>query len=1059
MSDFLDSKETSLDTVAYICELLMFSLKYLSLKESSELLQIIFNVLQIRVISKTELISKSYCFTNLNLQQMFLKLLKSFIEYLPIHHQQTKKKNDQIQSTSSSSSASSTNVNLNVLIETFNNEMKIDDDDDAQSYIKFLSQLHEIIQQLKPKSNDIIGLPLYYQTLSALIISLHSFDKQYAIKRSVSVITQILDGFESNKSRIVQSSMQSIIDILQTIVSKSLINQTLNHSESELQSIIVMIEPLLGHKYRQCWMFVFDLCSKLFQIFQTIGFPLLTNILLEVSELRCLQQPVFVSHLEDVIAQSIRYSGVQVLDVIDLCLPTAQYMKNISMDNAILHAKLWMFPLLKHNINRCSLEYFFVHLLPIAEEMNHLSNIANNQQFIVHSKTFNNISHMIWSLFPSFCIFPSDIDIFVKIAPKIAEYLIKNKEYHKYILQGFINLINKPLIAKSNNLMKQKVEKQLSIVSELCMNFLPILFNIIMDVEHEERALYLRVISMYSSISYLSNENKNEINSDSKSSDICKLFTRTMVKCLEGNNRMSAIFNTEEDVPELILEYDVLLNRECVYYLILNAMMDYIDIQNIQQFWIFLKQQFLNFGIRKYSKNMQNARQKSTLIEKLMYRSLLSILKYKNSFLLKSSSTMLNFIQFLIQNYRRRISVGARFSRLRCIYILMDCLAEYEIEHMDDEQKTETVADDESADVNISDKELNVNFLQLYEKFLLELIYNISETNQKIKNESLKIIELIALRIYDISYEKYEQFLLKLLAVGLLFTNEKLHISTIAIINYLMIKFEMARISQHLMQTLLKSIVFDAGGMSIPVARIALNFLKIVIKEMPTSILENNLSNIITILLKWMSKDTKEYQIENKLRKSISKCIDLLLKRFGYETILKHIPKKFQKLIKYLRKRANYIRNRKLKLKVMRKSLMDEMNEMVDNGSILNKFPIDNNDSESESENTEFQRLQMERKSLKSSLKSKRKSQKSTVNDRIDDKISVRLKMNISENDDILDLTSVHSIVDKLVSEKDVNIMIEKEERMRTLGIISHTCLFLYVLFFLKTLFFILQLS
>ncbi len=113
------------------------------------------------------------------------------------------------------------------------------------------------------------------------------------------------------------------------------------------------------------------------------------------------------------------------------------------------------------------------------------------------------------------------------------------------------------------------------------------------------------------------------------------------------------------------------------------------------------------------------------------------------------------------------------------------------------------------------------------------------------------------------------------------------------------------------------------------VIKASLNFLQIIIQEMPDSILENTLMDLLSTLLKWMSV--------NKFKYKINKCIDLLLKRFGYEKIIKLVPNRSQKLIKYLRKRADYIKNKREKKKKLERE--DKLQAKILNKKLENLPP------------------------------------------------------------------------------------------------------------------------
>ncbi len=183
----------------------------------------------------------------------------------------------------------------------------------------------------------------------------------------------------------------------------------------------------------------------------------------------------------------------------------------ITLDKAILKANLWILPLLKNNVNRTNLSFFFFFLLPIADMMmkQRESSIKNNMR--IASKQSDSMCHMIWNIFPSFCIYPKDFS--VTFSKPIAYYMINLEEVKPYIIHGFIPLIKKPLeyIKKQN---EKGIFENDMIKNAKAQNLL-ILCNILVKTEHEKRYNILKCIGLFSAID--------------------KHFKRTMEKCLEDD--------------------------------------------------------------------------------------------------------------------------------------------------------------------------------------------------------------------------------------------------------------------------------------------------------------------------------------------------------------------------------------------------------------------------------------------------------------------------------------------------------------------------------------------
>ena len=104
------------------------------------------------------------------------------------------------------------------------------------------------------------------------------------------------------------------------------------------------------------------------------------------------------------------------------------------------------------------------------------------------------------------------------------------------------------------------------------------------------------------------------------------------------------------------------------------------------------------------------------------------------------------------------------------------------------------------------------------------------------------------------------------------------------------------------------------------VVRASLDLLVIVIEELPDALLKQHLLNLLTSLLQWLGDGQAA-----KLRAKSNKYLDLLLARFGYARISAMVPHRFTHLIKYLRKRADYMDTRKEKQKKLRREQCVEM--------------------------------------------------------------------------------------------------------------------------------------
>jgi|SRR5579859_2596147 len=103
-------------------------------------------------------------------------------------------------------------------------------------------------------------------------------------------------------------------------------------------------------------------------------------------------------------------------------------------------------------------------------------------------------------------------------------------------------------------------------------------------------------------------------------------------------------------------------------------------------------------------------------------------------------------------------------------------------------------------------------------------------------------------------------------------------------------------LTKEILDDLLSTIEVFLTSKSREIARSAIGFIKVALVTLPKELMESRLEKLIPNLMVW-SHETKGH-----FRVKVKSLMERMIRRFGFETILKHTPEEDHKLINNIRK-------------------------------------------------------------------------------------------------------------------------------------------------------------
>lgn len=379
---------------------------------------------------------------------------------------------------------------------------------DSKKFIHIL----DIIFDLQPALNDPHLAPSWLAVIAKAVCSFSTNINSLEIFFKLPQIFNSVGGYLlSENLSICESASECLIAIvIDGINDKDLLLPPLVESKTyeQVDDIITKLSEItsdfLTVKYRHCAQYVCQVIYCLFQKLRQRANPDFLSHLELIGNWRSNEQEGFELNeiSEKVIASAIAALGPEVVLQI---LP-------LNLTDPKKTGRAWLLPILRDNVKAAQLNYYIKNILPITEFFK--EKVENGNPNSVNTKIFATIIDQIWSLLPSFCYMPTDLQTAFsdQFAARISSLLYEEVQLRPVLCHSLKNLVTSEEsraedtdsddVILNQNFPCSKAASDLEYLSTTKANkLLSVLFNVFTQIPMDQRNYVGDAIEVYFKIS------------------------------------------------------------------------------------------------------------------------------------------------------------------------------------------------------------------------------------------------------------------------------------------------------------------------------------------------------------------------------------------------------------------------------------------------------------------------------------------------------------------------------------------------------------------------------
>ncbi|XP_074598999.1 RRP12-like protein [Brevipalpus obovatus] len=334
--------------------------------------------------------------------------------------------------------------------------------------------LLEALRDRKPSLVNSELISLWVMVIKEGCLSLFSLDKSCCL-RSISIyLSDLIECFQNDSKQIHVQVLVSVSQLIQNIIAPSFSEI----SWEIMVDIVQTFQRILDFKYKSAFSSIARLTEVLIESLgpnlsktRTTSEPFM-KLVKNLIDLREGYDSSFIKDIDSILAKTIKVVGPTM--VLDICPIGMELIEGINFSNS------WLIPILRDNVEGVCLDIFWSRFLPLAREIvKRKKKKSQEDPKSPKIKLFSLLYDQIWSLLPSFCRQPSDLETsFTKNIHTLLMNIKNNKPIRHHCLAGIRNLIRTCDSATTKNVFAQSAQ-----------SFLEMCFMIIVDPKSSSQDL------------------------------------------------------------------------------------------------------------------------------------------------------------------------------------------------------------------------------------------------------------------------------------------------------------------------------------------------------------------------------------------------------------------------------------------------------------------------------------------------------------------------------------------------------------------------------------------
>lgn len=724
-----------------------------------------------------------------------------------------------------------------------------------------LPRLMEIVSDLRPAANDTQLVPPWLAILSRGFDVSAQVEPDDTFLKLPEIFQMVAKFLESDSENIRISASECLVSFMVNCIPQQVILDPSIYDEKILDKMTKTAESLLTVQYQAAWSQTFNVLGAMFTALRWQSYPRMMNITKTIGEIR--ETPSFRNKKEadEIIGQAVQAMGPQaVLNALPL---------NIAKAVKGQPGRAWMLPILRDFVSNTKLDHFKSELVPLSELMFQKVLDHGSADKTMEVKIYETLVQQIWATLPGYCDLPLDLtEAFdQKFAELLANLLYKQVELRLDICRALKTLIesNQAIASigtgEEDFLLQSRVSrdsalKNLNYLGQFAGNMLAVLFNVYTQTLPQSRGPILQSVNAFLSIT----PHQEVMDTFDRVSKMLASELQSPQQAQEKEKPSKAkehMPSTAQTLMDLVITMSAYLPR--------NSFAALFEIATV---------------IISRENEPQLQKKAYKLIPRLAGSELGKVaLQERNAEL-----------QQLILASSEKVSAPARRERLAAIAALLpfapnDCL------HFIPSVLGEVV---------ICCKENNERARETAYDLLVQMGHRMADADgAQIDNSKVPHMPDDA----PVVVASIEEFM-TMVSAGLAGSTPHMISASITAISRLLYEFR-ASLSEQTLSDLVQTIDLFLTSNNREIVKSCLGFVKVCVIGLPVEIMIPRLSTLVPNLIVW----NREHKGHFKAK--VKHILERMVRRFGYELLLKTCPEADRKLIVNIRKTKERTKKKK----------------------------------------------------------------------------------------------------------------------------------------------------